>query len=193
LDGTEPVSPDLTAILLRITLRNALPEQLVHGLRGRVLHIGQDMRIYVERHGHRRMTEHLAHHFRIDALMQQQGRGRMAQVMEPNQRQPGALEQWLELALKDVIAALGAPRRVGEDHILVTPLSPSSEAHLSDMRPLAAQGCAGCLGELDATHAPRRLWGLERIPATIPAIPMMHGRTDLQESSVKVDVYPFEG
>jgi hypothetical protein len=117
----------------------------------------------------------------------------MAQVMEPNQRQPGALEQWLELALKDVIAALGAPRRVGEDHILVTPLSPSSEAHLSDMRPLAAQGCAGCLGELDATHAPRRLWGLERIPATIPAIPMMHGRTDLQESSVKVDVYPFEG
>lgn len=118
----------LTAICSKLTSRNSLTKQPVHRLRSGVLHVWQNVRVHIERHGDGCMSQHLAHDFRIDTLAQQERRGGVAEIMEANQRQPSALQAWLEFTLKNVIPALWTPVRVGEHHILVTPVRSRCEA-----------------------------------------------------------------
>ncbi len=78
------------------------PECLVHPVGGGEAHRGHEVAVFVQGQLYAPVTQKLLHVRRVHAPREQERRARVAQVVEPDVRQPRAPKQRLEVLVGDV-------------------------------------------------------------------------------------------
>jgi hypothetical protein len=68
------------------------------------------MAVHAQRYGDVRVSEHLAHHLRVNPAREEQRRRRMPQIVEANLGQTSPLEQWVILPQATVSLSCGSER-----------------------------------------------------------------------------------
>lgn len=109
-----------------------LPPVLLHSCCRLLLHVGQHVGIGIECNSNGSMAQHFADDFGINAPPQQECRRRMPEVVEANPRQPGTIQQPIEVGAGQLDAAERAPNGIGEYQIVRSlPRRSQSEPFLS--------------------------------------------------------------
>ena len=70
---------------------SALRKRLLHSGNGTALHVGQHMRVSVERYRYSRVAQHFRDDLWVNVLKQQYGRGGVPELVERHWRKTGAL------------------------------------------------------------------------------------------------------
>ena len=122
-----PIATRTRPPTLRDSERSSAAHDGVHFLGGHALQRRHDVRVGVERQTDLRVPEGLHNRPRVDALREQQRRGRVAWVMKPDVREPGGPENRLELSMH-VSRFHRDPYGRGKDHPRVGPSPPGGEA-----------------------------------------------------------------
>ena len=87
------------------------------------------MGVDIQRQPNTAMPKEFADHFGMDPLLQEQGSGRMAQVVKTDMREPGFIEQWPKGAAEKIPRFHRLPDLVRKDEIVIFPHWPELEPY----------------------------------------------------------------
>jgi hypothetical protein len=124
----------------------------------------------------------------VYALLQEQSRGRVAQVVEPNAAEPGTAEESAEAA-GEVGGVERATGRGGEDEPAVRPSRPDGSTFLLLALPVILEGVDAFGGEGDAAFG---CAGLGVQGGQAAGAGALEGAVDAGGTGVEVEVFPAE-
>src|ERR1019366_10137872 len=99
-------------------------QQVVHDLRRLPMHGWQDVAVSVERDCYRGVPQHLRHLLGVDVATEQQARGRMPKIVEPDGRKTGDSQERPQFAIQ-LVGMEVSTRRSAKHQVAIDPERPS--------------------------------------------------------------------
>jgi hypothetical protein len=164
------------------------PQDPVDPLRRLLRQLRDDVRVGPEGQADLRVPEDLHGHAGRDALLEQQGRGRVPSIVEPGVADAGQRQQRLpRLPIRAGVD--GSTVDLREQQPVLLPLRTGGEALLELRRPVSAQGVAQAVGQHDRAAAGPALRLVEDQALADQAL---HRPLHRERPGVEVDVLPAQ-
>ena len=113
--------------MLTATQRTLASQKTVHRRDGLLLHIGDDVGVGIQRQPDAAMPQEFTDDFGVDALLQEQRRSRMPQVVKADMRQACFVEEWPEGPAQEIARFHGLADLVCKDEVVIFPDLPQTE------------------------------------------------------------------